>query len=107
MNDPLAIVIAELKASQLRCSYESARQAARMSAKFSAEDCPAKTCRYCGEFWWPFAGTKLDGHAKCQVPESFKVYVGGIKRAQQAIADEIGVSLSVLRAWIAPIRSST
>jgi hypothetical protein len=69
------------------------------------------TCRYCGKHWRQWAGSKLDGHAACIVTEDFKQRLAELFRASPgmtytAVASAIGVSPSVLRSWIYPIRSA-
>jgi hypothetical protein len=65
---------------------------------------PARTCRYCGVYWHPFPGSKLDGHANCIVSERFKRRVAAALRCQPRmtyanVGKAIGVSKGVVRAW--------
>lgn len=68
------------------------------------------TCRYCGKHWRQWAGSKLDGHAACIVPDDFKKRLIVLLRSSPevtygAIADAIGVTIAVVRSWTFPIRS--
>ena len=67
------------------------------------------TCRYCGQHWRQWAGSKLDGHAACIVTEDFKQRLIVLLRAPDvtyaAIANAIGVTPAVVRSWTYPIRS--
>lgn len=68
------------------------------------------TCRYCGKHWRQWAGSKLDGHAACIVPDDFKKRLVKLLRSSPevtygAIADAIGVTIAVVRSWTFPIRN--
>lgn len=85
-----------------RHSNMSASQRARWCRDFPGAD--PDTCRYCGKYWRPWAGSKLDGHAACIVTEDFKKRVGELLRSSPtltyaAIADVIGVTPGVVRSW--------
>ena len=68
-------------------------------------------CSYCGRRWRRWANSKLDGHAACIVTEDFKQRVREILRSPAItyanVADAIGVTPSVVRAWSFPIRRNT
>lgn len=86
----------------VRVAYEIARY----QTNERAADAP-HACRYCGRYWECFAGSKLDGHAKCIVTQSFKRRLHAFLAANPAItfrgvAAHLGVTESVVRAWIAP-----
>lgn len=83
--------------------------AARIAALVAASQWPRRDghCQYCGKRWWPFAGTKLDGHAKCVVGEPFKALLVALMAddptwTQPMVADALGVTVAVLRAWVSP-----
>jgi hypothetical protein len=97
--------------SQLTRDFTFARNEALADARYpAAGECPVDRCRYCGERWILWAGSKLDGHAKCLVPDSFKTSVRDAMAKQpaltfHAVAAALGVTDAVVRAWIAPTRS--
>lgn len=66
-------------------------------------------CRYCGDYWRRWAGSKLDGHAACIVTDDFKRRILELLRPStvtyRAVAEALGVSISVVRSWTFPIRS--
>lgn len=95
----------------LRDEFWSSNRAASQRARWCADDpgAPPLTCRYCGKHWRRWAGSKLDGHAVCLVTDDFKQRLSEILRSPmvsyQEIADAIGVTPSVVRAWAGPIRA--
>jgi hypothetical protein len=94
----------------LRNDFYLSQAKASERAEWSVKDCPANKCRYCGKPWRVWAGSKLDGHAKCIVTEDYKqtlrVLLSSPKVTYQEVADVIGVSSSVLRSWASPMRQS-
>ena len=72
---------------------------------------PPDVCCYCGRRWRRWANSKLDGHAACIVTEYFKQRVREILRSPTItyanVADAIGVTQSVVRAWSFPIRNTS
>ncbi len=73
---------------------------------------PPATCRYCGKWWRKWAGSKLDGHSKCIVPDWFKRQVREAMESDptltyQKVGEEIGLTASVIRSWISPIATRT
>ena len=98
--------------TSLRDEFRSSNRVASQRARWSADDpgAPPRTCRYCGEHWKRWAGSKLDGHAACMVTEDFKARLAEILRSPavsyRAIADAIGVTTSVIRAWADPTRAT-
>jgi hypothetical protein len=83
-----------------------ARERERTSAMPIAEpDGAPPHCRYCGKHWRHWAGSKLDGHAQCIVGDQFKrsvarVFYSDPRISIWTIANALGVSYSVVRAWI-------
>lgn len=64
-----------------------------------------RSCKYCGDFWQHWNGSKLDGHAKCMVPPWFKAELrAALKNAATVsytdVANALGVSLAVVRSWV-------
>jgi len=96
----------------LRDAFHAAHSSATRTARWEASDpgAPPDTCRYCGKHWRKWAGSKLDGHAACIVPEDFKQELTALLRSStvtfQVVADAIGVSTSIVRSWTFPIRRS-
>lgn len=87
--------------------FALAREAANHAALYTTAAVPPNTCRYCGAYWHPFNGSALDGHAKCLISTEFQRRLALVPGPQLKLAAQLGVTLSVLRAWIAPRRSST
>ncbi len=61
-------------------------------------------CRYCGKPWNRWRGSKLDGHALCLVSpeirdEIVRIVSGSVHIAINDVADRLGISRSVFRAW--------
>lgn len=95
---------------EIKTQYRRARRAVDRKAKFTALECPQKTCRYCGRFWLQWKGSKLDGHAACVVDLLFKhtlrvVFIDPTVTYDQ-VAKVLGVTPSVVRSWTFPIRST-
>jgi hypothetical protein len=97
----------------LRDEFCAARRSASQRACWDANDpgAPPDTCRYCGKFWRHWSGSQLDGHATCVVDDDFKQHVMRILRSSplvtfSAVAAAMGVTISVVRAWCAPMRLS-
>jgi hypothetical protein len=100
-----------IDAASLRDEFRVSNLVASQSARWCADDPGAlpDTCRYCGKHWCRWAGSKLDGHAACIVTDDFKRQLAALLRhspdvTYQAVANAIGVSLAVVRAWITPMR---
>lgn len=95
--------------SSLHVAYQHARNEAARRARWEADDPGAtpNTCRYCGRSWRKWAGSKLDGHAACIVPDDFKRALTAMLRGStvtyQQVATVIGVSSSIVRSWTFPI----
>lgn len=91
-------------------SFSRARDEASAAARYAPDDAPPDTCRYCGDHWRRWAGSKLDGHAKCIVTDSFKGELAAVLRNPRIgysdVALAIGVTPSVVRSWTFPIRST-
>lgn len=90
-------------------AFTVARSEALHHAKHRWE-CPPGVCRFCGERWIPWSGTKLDGHAKCIVTPAFKKLLGAYMDlpwvTYKMVGDRLGVSPSVVRSWVMPISQS-
>ena len=97
----------------LRDAFRISNMAASQRAKWCADDPGAtpNTCRYCGQHWRRWAGSKLDGHSACVVTGDFKRDLGDLLRSPtvtyRAVADAIGVTEAIVRSWVAPIRSGS
>lgn len=97
--------------ADLRELFENARIEAVTSARFTRASCPANTCRYCGLWWVPVFGTRLDGHARCIVPLDFIEAVTSLWRSDpkltvQAIADALDVSKATVTSWCSSRRKA-
>ena len=99
----------------LVASLKATFAAARHTASFGKSPTPEhglpgkEWCPYCGKWWRKWAGSRLDGHSACIVPEIFKSWLKDIFAANpaltyQQVSEIIGVSPSVIRSWVAPIR---
>lgn len=94
-----------LDESALRAAFHAARRIMSQRAHWDVDDpgAPPNTCRYCKKSWRHWAGSKLDGHAACIVPEDFKRHVGEILRSPKvtyaALAEIIGTTAGVVRSW--------
>lgn len=92
---------------RIRELYTKARAEAVAGAKHdpSIPDCEAKQiCPYCGEWWRKWAGSRLDGHAACTVPEWFKTTLRTELMPRpdltyRDVARALGVSSEVVRSW--------
>jgi len=88
-------------AAVLREEFLAARRLAQQQAL--GDSARSGICRYCGQTWHPFAGSRLDGHAACLVGKSFKLRVGELLRmptvTYAAVAEVLGVSYGVVRSW--------
>ena len=91
--------------AELRDRFHSAKRIGKWCADHP--DYP-DLCRYCGKYWRQWAGSKLDGHAKCIVDDEFKRWLRELLRdpamTYGRIADAIGVTAVVVRSWTYPIR---
>ena len=92
--------------ARLQIAYAVARRAADDASiiRLAGGSLPLRTCRYCGNFWLPFANSKLPGHARCLTSLEFQREVVAILRANSrltfaAIARACGVGVQVVRAW--------
>jgi len=60
-------------------------------------------CRYCGRFWQRFGATHFDGHVACAVSTEFQRWLTTTildkGRSYASVADEMGISQNVVRAW--------
>jgi hypothetical protein len=97
-------------AAALRDDFHRSNMIASQRARWCADDpgCDSNTCRYCGQYWRRWAGSKLDGHAACIVTEDFKQRLVELLRlptvTYQAVAAAIGMTPAVVRSWTFPIR---
>jgi len=101
----MALTLLDLKHEYFRALGRTDRR-----AQFLTMSVPRDTCRYCGRFWRPWNGSKLDGHAKCMVDESFRFALRTVfidpRMTYQEVAKALGVTPSVVRAWSFPMRSA-
>lgn len=95
----------------LKERYETARAIAQYGCAPTPEHGLAGKmyCPYCLKWWRKWAGSTLNGHSKCVVPSVFKDELKAMFAANPALTYRevsaiIGVSSSVLRSWVAPIR---
>jgi hypothetical protein len=102
-----------LDPDSLRDAFRISNMCASQRARWCSGDPGAdpSLCRYCGRRWLKYAGSKLDGHAACVVTEDFKQQIGDLLRSSpeitfKKVADAIGVTASVVRAWTYPIRTT-
>jgi hypothetical protein len=108
-----ALAAAPFDPVSLRDEFRLSNLAVSQRARWSTDDpgAPPRTCRYCGKHWKRWAGSKLDGHAACMVTEDFKTHLSEIlcspTVSYRGIADAIGVSPSVIRAWADPTRATS
>jgi hypothetical protein len=91
----------------LPAAFLAARDSARQSAAYGSAEPPRNTCRYCGKFWKPWPGSRLDGHSRCIVPRSFQdeiavLWRSGAQITLPQIAALCGVTFAVARAWTCP-----
>jgi len=85
--------------AKLRTAYEADR-AARDGA--SPPTATTNRCRYCGRGWRRLMGSKFDGHVTCIVSSKFiddvvDVLDSGV--TYEAVAEALGISSQVVRAW--------
>lgn len=91
----------DLDLDALRLAFEASRSRVEASA-ILREPVPDR-CRYCGARWRKWAGSRLDGHARCFVDDDFIRIARAALRGPiglSVVADLLGVSLSVIRAWL-------
>lgn len=66
-----------------------------------------QACGYgCHRLWWPWPGTKLIGHARCAATPALAADLHALLAAfpqltHKRLAADLGVTVSVLRAWLA------
>lgn len=95
--------------AEIRDRFRSERSSQSRCAKWCA-DHPAypDLCRFCGRRWIKWAGSKLDGHAKCIVGDDFKAWLRDQLRDPRltyvAVADACDVSPAIVRSWTFPTR---
>lgn len=75
-----------------------------MSPTNTVEEGTTGPCRYCGEPWRRWMGSKIDGHALCLVsPEIRDDIVAIIARSAmlrvEDVAAQLGLTTAVMRAW--------
>lgn len=96
--------MAPITIADLAAAFVDARTAASLTAVFPSASVPPKTCRYCGKYWLSWAGTHLNGHARCAVSLDFQRAVLTLYRSSPAtvkqIAEVCGVSASNVAAWM-------
>jgi hypothetical protein len=89
----------------LRSEFVEAKQTAQSRAVWALDgpSVPSDVCRYCGRFWQQRAGSQLDGHAACIVPNDFKRKIGELLRSPlvtyASIAKELGVTQGIVYSW--------
>lgn len=104
---PGRLVVTDI--DKIRDHFHIARMTASQRALWCADDpgAPLDTCRFCGKHWRRWAGSTLDGHAKCIVGEDFKTWLRDLMRdptlTYSKVSAAIGVSVSVVRSWVMPI----
>lgn len=91
--------------ADLAAAFVDARAAASLTAVFSSDSVPPRTCRYCGKYRGFWAGGKTDGHAKCLVSIEFQREVLALYRSGPAItvrqiAKICGVTPENVTAWM-------
>jgi len=106
---PGRLVVATL--DDIRDRFRVARMVKSQRARWYADDPGAEpnTCRFCGKSWRKWAGSKLDGHAKCIVGDDFKTWLREVLRDPRltyaAVAGALDLSTAIVRSWTFPIRS--
>lgn len=85
--------------------YHVERARVESTAMFSTPTRRQDACRYCGRTWTRWVGSKIDGHVQCLVGADFKRLVREAWNSDPlitiaAIADALGVTPSVVRAWV-------
>lgn len=94
--------------AEIRERFHHERMVTSQRAKWRADYPGAElnTCRFCGKHWRKWAGSKLDGHAKCIVGEDFKRWLGELAGdpmiTYSLIGEACGVTISVAQSWISP-----
>lgn len=95
--------MAKIEESDLLREYDRARKRTDAYALYTALAAPERKCRYCGNHRIPWAGSKLDGHAKCIVDASFKHFVGMYLSRHDVtiarVAELLNLSTAVVRSW--------
>lgn len=91
--------------------YDRTRIEVNAAALFASGSAAFQICRYCGKHWRLWAGSQLDGHAKCLVTARFKsdlaVALKDPTLTYGTIATLLGVTKSVVRAWCFPKRGKS
>jgi len=97
-------VIDETFGSELMLRFAQTR--ALMNGSAAHAEPSDQVCRYCGKPWQRWPGSKIDGHAKCYVDPMFRRWlVDATARSSvtyREIADLLGTTISIVRAWCAP-----
>jgi hypothetical protein len=66
----------------------------------TGEKLGAVPCPVCGKPWRKWVGSKLTAHARCSLPIAEQDALLARTESQAALAEEFGVSIAVMRAWL-------
>lgn len=87
-----------LSLDDLRAAFIADREARMLSARLKS-DTPTGICRYCGTARNAYMQSRIDGHARCIVSDTFKRTVSDHPAPIYKIARALGVSPLVVRVW--------
>ena len=97
--------VARARIRDLTERYHAERSRVVSTAMLSTPTGRQDACRYCGRKWTQWVGSKVDGHVQCLVSPEFKRLVREVWNSDplitsNRIADALGVTVSVIRAWV-------
>lgn len=98
----------ETKLAGLTSNFRIERS--RRTAAFPTVLDDQRICRYCRMDRKIYAGTMLDGHARCVVSDGFKRYLGDVMRDPRLTYDRVAKALEVsvitVRTWFRTARAA-
>ena len=106
-GDPPALSdVSRARIADLTERYHAERARVVSTALLSTPTARQDACRYCGRKWTQWVGSKVDGHVQCLVSPEFKRLVREVWNSDpmitsNGIAEALGVTVSVIRAWVA------
>jgi len=98
--------VSRARIADLTERYHAERSRVVSAAMMSSPTGRQDACRYCGRKWTQWVGSKVDGHVQCLVGPEFKLLVREVWNSDpmitsDGIANALGVTTAVVRAWVA------
>jgi hypothetical protein len=104
--------VARSRLTDLTERYHAERARVVSTAMLTSPTGRQDACRYCGRKWTQWVGSKTDGHVQCLVGADFKRLVRAVWNSDPmvtlgTIADALGVTTAVVRAWVVRVISES